>query len=175
MGYGVYVFSKSLLGKFGVILVLSLITLLFLYVAFGIDILQSVRNWKLGSSAAESEDLDGQLTNSKENDPSSLQEDESEFSVLRSEDSLFEKDKISQDTEDIGLKLDFDDKQVATEVPEPAIEEEPTLELKIEEKVESEENVEQKEHYGIDEPFDPRLDLRDYQFPKIEFLNCCPT
>jgi S-DNA-T family DNA segregation ATPase FtsK/SpoIIIE len=27
------------------------------------------------------------------------------------------------------------------------------------------------EHYGIDTPFDPRLDLRDYQFPDIEFLN----
>ncbi|MGB1038815.1 MAG: DNA translocase FtsK, partial [Bacteroidia bacterium] len=28
-----------------------------------------------------------------------------------------------------------------------------------------------KEHYTIDEPFDPRLELRDYKFPEVSFLN----
>ena len=31
--------------------------------------------------------------------------------------------------------------------------------------------VKHQEHYGIDEPFDPRLDLRDFIFPEISFLN----
>ena len=50
--------------------------------------------------------------------------------------------------------------------------EEDGLELEIEKLVE-EEKIDpaiQKEHYGIDEPYDPRLDLRDFQFPKVEFL-----
>ena len=50
--------------------------------------------------------------------------------------------------------------------------EEDGLELEIE-KVVEEEKIDpaiQKERYGIDEPYDPRLDLRDFQFPKVEFL-----
>ena len=40
------------------------------------------------------------------------------------------------------------------------------------EKDESQEDNEEyeKEHYNIDEPYDPRLDLRDYQFPSTDML-----
>lgn len=34
----------------------------------------------------------------------------------------------------------------------------------------SEEEEEEMEHYTIDEPYDPRLDLRDYQFPTTDML-----
>ena len=47
LGYGVFVFSKSLIGTIGMILVLGLATVLFLYVAFSIDILESIRSKKI--------------------------------------------------------------------------------------------------------------------------------
>ena len=36
---------------------------------------------------------------------------------------------------------------------------------------EQKKELETEEHYGVDTPYDPRLDLRDYQFPDIDFLN----
>ena len=35
--------------------------------------------------------------------------------------------------------------------------------------------VSEREHYAIDEPYDPRLDLRDYKFPSTDILECAAT
>ena len=164
LGYGVFIFSKSLVGIIGIVLILGLVTVFFLYVAFGIDVLVWIRNKRLSSK--ESETID----------------DESYAG-----ESLFEKDQINIENnqtdvlpEPVSVEVD----EIITEELKPVITNEPELkkisdkeeedlELKIEEKA-AEEKIDkqkQKEHYGIDEPFDPRLDLRDYVFPEIDFLN----
>ena len=164
LGYGVFIFSKSLVGIIGIVLILGLVTVFFLYVAFGIDVLVWIRNKRLSSK--ESEKID----------------DESYAG-----ESLFEKDQINIENnqtdvlpEPVSVEVD----EIITEELKPVITNEPELkkisdkeeedlELKIEEKA-AEEKIDkqkQKEHYGIDEPFDPRLDLRDYVFPEIDFLN----
>ncbi|MDB3869060.1 DNA translocase FtsK, partial [Bacteroidia bacterium] len=160
LGYGVYIFSKSLIGVIGIVILLGLITVFFLYVAFGIDILEWVRNKRLKSDAIETDD---ELT----------------------EESIFDKDQINvqnsePELEPITLETDISaiEESLITPVEEPQLKdkfenEEENLELEIEEKAKEEklDKTKQKEHYGIDEPFDPRLDLRDYIFPEIDFLN----
>lgn len=116
-------------------------------------------------------------------------------------DTLFEKDRIELDEfeepitdeelEEAAQEFSFTVHQVPEkpkvnkietpelEVNEPFIEEEEedVPELIIESKPTPAPEPEiakpstETEHYGIDTPFDPRLDLRDYQFPDIEFLN----
>ena len=56
LGYGVYIFSKSLIGVIGIVILLGLITVFFLYVAFGIDVLEWVRNKRLKSDAIQTDD-----------------------------------------------------------------------------------------------------------------------
>ena len=160
LGYGVYIFSKSLIGVIGIVILLGLITVFFLYVAFGIDILEWVRNKRLKSDAIVTDD---ELT----------------------EESIFDKDQINveksePELEPITLETDTSaiEESLITPVEEPQLKDKPeneeeNLELEIEEKAKEEklDKTKQKEHYGIDEPFDPRLDLRDYIFPEIDFLN----
>lgn len=174
LGYGVFLFSKSLIGTIGMVLVLALVTVLFLYVAFSIDVLESIRNKKM-------------LKTSKGDSDSEIESKP----AFGTEDSLFEKDQIELPTQ-VDLNKD--------EISEPELEQEPDsglelsvestlidesetehvgdnpeedLQLEVVEEVE-EEKVDKKivkEHYSIDEPFDPRLELRDYKFPKVDFLN----
>jgi S-DNA-T family DNA segregation ATPase FtsK/SpoIIIE len=177
LGYGVFVFSKSWIGTIGMILVLGSATIFFLYVAFSIDILESIKNRKM-------QKVDGNFDSSNE----ATQNGKPAFG---SEDSLFEKDKIGfteEDTNDDDEGLpENNDLELTVETYEP--DGEPTvianampaavesdheeLELVIESAPEEEKvgKVKHKEHYGIDEPFDPRLDLRDFIFPEISFLN----
>ena len=174
LGYGVFLFSKSLIGTIGMVLVLGLVTVFFLYVAFSIDVLESLRNKKFLKLSTD------RTTGSSLDDAKIFDEDE----------SLFAKDNIGMDepaemseTEESSRDLNFTVERTSTdEEPEekksePTVvseedQEEDGLELEIE-KVVEEEKIDpaiQKEHYGIDEPYDPRLDLRDFQFPKVEFL-----
>jgi S-DNA-T family DNA segregation ATPase FtsK/SpoIIIE len=177
LGYGVFVFSKSWIGTIGMILVLGSATIFFLYVAFSIDILESIKNRKM-------QKVDGNFDSSNE----ATQNGKPAFG---SEDSLFEKDKIGfteEDTNDDDEGLpENNDLELTVETYEP--DGEPTvianampaavesdheeLELVIESAPEEEKvgKVKHQEHYGIDEPFDPRLDLRDFIFPEISFLN----
>ena len=174
LGYGVFLFSKSLIGTIGMVLVLGLVTVFFLYVAFSIDVLESLRNkkfLKLNTDRTTGSSLD----NAK---------------IFDEDESLFAKDNIGMEkpaemseTEESSRDLNFTVERTSTdEEPEekksePTVvseedQEEDGLELEIE-KVVEEEKIDpaiQKEHYGIDEPYDPRLDLRDFQFPKVEFL-----
>ncbi len=68
------------------------------------------------------------------------------------------------------------EEQVKKEVPEP-----PDLELTIEQPVEEEKNeseenpVRNPDHKTIDEPYDPTLDLPDYQLPTIDLLESYGT
>jgi len=142
------------------VILLGLITVFFLYVAFGIDVLEWVRNKRLKSDAIQTDD---ELT----------------------EESIFDKDQINVENsepelEPITLETDTSaiEESLITPVEEPQLKDKPeneeeNLELEIEEKAKEEklDKTKQKEHYGIDEPFDPRLDLRDYIFPEIDFLN----
>ena len=174
LGYGVFLFSKSLIGTIGMVLVLGLVTVFFLYVAFSIDVLESLRNKKFLKLNTD------RTTGSSLDDAKIFDEDE----------SLFAKDNIGMEepaemseTEESSRDLNFTVERTSTdEEPEekksePTVvseedQEEDGLELEIE-KVVEEEKIDpaiQKEHYGIDEPYDPRLDLRDFQFPKVEFL-----
>lgn len=177
LGYGVFVFSKSWIGTIGMILVLGSATIFFLYVAFSIDVLESLKNRKM-------QKLDGDYDSSNE----ATQNGKPAFG---SEDSLFEKDKIgfteeeaSDDDEELPESNDL---ELTVETHEP--DDEPTvltnampaaarsdhdeLELLIESAPAEEKvgKVKHQEHYGIDEPFNPRLDLRDFIFPEISFLN----
>ncbi|MDG2042156.1 MAG: DNA translocase FtsK 4TM domain-containing protein [Bacteroidia bacterium] len=166
LGYGIYIFSKSLVGIIGIVLILGLVTVFFLYVAFGIDVLVCIRNKRLSSKESETSDDEGYAG-----------------------ESLFEKDQINiehNQPDILSEPVSSDAVPITTEELMPVItnelepelkklsdKDEEDLELKIEEKAAEEEidKQKQKEHYGIDEPFDPRLDLRDYLFPEIDFLN----
>ncbi|MDG1756234.1 MAG: DNA translocase FtsK 4TM domain-containing protein [Bacteroidia bacterium] len=166
LGYGIYIFSKSLVGIIGIALILGLVTVFFLYVAFGIDVLVCIRNKRLSSKESETSDDEGYAG-----------------------ESLFEKDQINiehNQPDILSEPVSSDAVPITTEELMPVItnelepelkklsdKDEEDLELKIEEKAAEEEidKQKQKEHYGIDEPFDPRLDLRDYLFPEIDFLN----
>jgi S-DNA-T family DNA segregation ATPase FtsK/SpoIIIE len=174
LGYGVFLFSKSLIGTIGMVLVLGLVTVFFLYVAFSIDVLESLRNKKFLKLSTD-RTTGSSLDNAK---------------IFDEDESLFAKDNIGMEepaemseTEESSRDLNFTVERTSTdEEPEekksePTVvseedQEEDGLELEIE-KVVEEEKIDpaiQKEHYGIDEPYDPRLDLRDFQFPKVEFL-----
>jgi S-DNA-T family DNA segregation ATPase FtsK/SpoIIIE len=182
LGYGVYMFSKSLIGTIGIILLLVMVTIFFFYVAFGIDLLHTLRN-RLGGSAKKQGEEVSSDDNQRNFDP-----DESLFA----KDEIAVADDVTQsETVDSGLSLTIEEtKEEEPQIikkQEPALIEhkeapqakeidlaaEPDVELKIEESVPDEivDKSKHKEHYGIDEPFDPRLDLRGYIFPKVEFLN----
>jgi len=97
-------------------------------------------------------------------------------------DTLFEKDRIDLDNfEEESVEFSFTISgeknkkpssidtdlplEVNTTMEEPEMVPEPPFIVSENKKEEV------QEHYGIDTPFDPRLDLRDYQFPDIDFLN----
>ncbi len=99
-------------------------------------------------------------------------------------DTLFEKDRIELEKfeEDEPLEFSFtvtekkenkkellpvEELSLVVNTVEAEIEEEPPFIAETKKETEST----PEEHYGIDTPFDPRLDLRDFQFPDIEFLN----
>jgi DNA segregation ATPase FtsK/SpoIIIE, S-DNA-T family len=176
LGYGVFIFSKSWIGTIGMVLVLSLATLFFLYVAFSIDVLESIKNRKMQKVVEKNDYSDGITPNGKP--------------AFGSEDSLFEKDKIGFVEEDNEteeeltsnntLELTFETQEpddepvlISNRIPLETISHPDEVELEIETAAEDENvgKVQHKEHYGIDEPFDPRLDLRDFIFPEISFLN----
>jgi S-DNA-T family DNA segregation ATPase FtsK/SpoIIIE len=175
LGYGVFVFSKSLIGTIGIVLVLGLVTVFFLYVAFSIDVLESLKKKKLLK------------LKSKKGEEGVLPQNEG-LPIFGSEESIFEKDSIASEEseeqdnrEELTEEINQDgpiDLNIEESIPEPVLvsdsqSEDGGLELEIEELVEEKEEIkakEGKEHYGIDTPFDPRLDLRDYKFPEVEFL-----
>jgi len=96
-------------------------------------------------------------------------------------DTLFEKDKIEVDNfeeeKDDTPEFSF---TIVEDKANKKLQEEPELSLEVNKVFDEPEILpipeinnknEGNEHYGVDTPFDPRLDLRDYQFPDIDFLN----
>ena len=162
LGYGVFIFSKSLIGVIGIVLLLGLVTVFFLYVAFGIDVLEWIRKKRLKSKEL---DTDDEFTGESIFDKDQINIENSETDVLP--------EPVPLETE---ATLIEEPLSIAVEEPklkEKSEKEEENLELEIEHKAKEEkvDKSKQKEHYGIDEPFDPRLDLRDYVFPEVDFLN----
>lgn len=162
LGYGVYVYSKSLIGMVGITLVLLLVSILFLYVAFSIDVLEFIRKQKI-------------LKRSKTPGDELYDEDDNvKAPIIGSEESLFDKDNIDiEEPEDDSVEMPVVLSPISEVQPDDE-KDDSGLELEIEvQKEEEEEEVKQEgeiEHHTIDEPYDPRLDLRDFQFPKVDFL-----
>jgi S-DNA-T family DNA segregation ATPase FtsK/SpoIIIE len=156
------------------VLVLGLVTVFFLYVAFSIDVLESLRNKKFLKLSTD------RTTGSSLDNAKIFDEDESLFAKDNiGMEKPVEKPKVAEPTNDLNFTVERssteeepeEKKSEPTAVSEED-QEEDGLELEIE-KVVEEEKIDpsiQKERYGIDEPYDPRLDLRDFQFPKVEFL-----
>ena len=174
LGYGVFLFSKSLIGTIGMVLVLGLVTVFFLYVAFSIDVLESLRNKKFLKLNTD------RTTGSSLDDAKIFDEDESLFAKdnigMEEPAEMSETEESSRDlnftVERTSIDEESEEKKSGPTVVSEEDQEEDGLELEIE-KVVEEEKIDpaiQKERYGIDEPYDPRLDLRDFQFPKVEFL-----
>jgi S-DNA-T family DNA segregation ATPase FtsK/SpoIIIE len=164
LGYGVYIYSKSLIGIVGITLVLLLVSIFFLYVAFSFDVLEYFRKQKIRQRTV----TPGDELNEEEN---------TKAPVIGSEESLFDKDNIEVKEQPVEEALELSvTPSVKEEVPskKPETEGEGGLELEIEVKKEEEEEENKSdgevEHHTIDEPYDPRLDLRDFQFPKVDFL-----
>ncbi|MEL0255078.1 MAG: DNA translocase FtsK, partial [Burkholderiaceae bacterium] len=137
-------------------------TVFFLYVAFGIDVLEWIRKKRLKSKEL---DTDDEFTGESIFDKDQINIENSETDVLP--------EPVPLETETTLIEKPI---PIAVEEPklkEKSEKEEENLELEIEHKAKEEkvDKSKQKEHYGIDEPFDPRLDLRDYVFPEVDFLN----
>ncbi|MFY0643775.1 MAG: DNA translocase FtsK 4TM domain-containing protein [Bacteroidia bacterium] len=164
LGYGIFMFSKSMIGFIGIVLVLLLMTLLFVYVAFGVDILSALTTKRMNKKnsdvlAEDDSDIPFQGETLFEKDQIEMPEEGEEDIEVSEEDIVL----VNQDTEAIDLNPE------AEQVEEP--EEQNGIELEIEEQQEEEVVEKGKEHHGIDEQYDPTLDLRDYKFPKLDFLN----
>ena len=118
LGYGVFLFSKSLIGTIGMVLVLGLVTVFFLYVAFSIDVLESLRNKKFLKLNTD------RTTGSSLDDAKIFDEDE----------SLFAKDNIGMDepaemseTEESSRDLNFTVERTSTDEEPEEKKSEPTV------------------------------------------------
>ncbi len=167
-GVGYWVFSslKVWIGLFGVILFLLITAYLILWLVFKIEpfglktYVQSMNFNKVKSI------------------PGTEQDDEN--TQIYAGETLFEKDKIELNQ--------FDDEDDSNEFSFTIIEDKGAKKVNLESELTLEVNdspedleppfeADQKEvelvdeHYGMDTLFDPKLDLRDYQFPELDFLN----
>jgi S-DNA-T family DNA segregation ATPase FtsK/SpoIIIE len=73
------------------------------------------------------------------------------------------------------IDLDVEEQATAAESPGNEDEIEMTIEETREEAKATEEPVALKEHYGLEDPFDPTLDLSTYQRPALELLSDYPA
>jgi S-DNA-T family DNA segregation ATPase FtsK/SpoIIIE len=169
LGYNLFQFLRSGIGLVGLVLLLIAVIGVFLYMYLNIDFLT--------------------LFQKKNNDE---KEQESEMTkkrvVVGTEESLFEKDKIEIGDNDDKVDADFeiidqnknvdnekidhnDENEKVDDGVEFTVTETNSNSKSITPEIEKEENItDKKEHHSIDEPYDPKLDLRDYEFPKIDFL-----
>ena len=169
-GVGFWMFDsiREMMGLFGAILILLVTAYAIMWLIFNYE--------PIGIKNYAQKLIPGMVKPVSEN-----YDDDTETQIYAG-DTLFEKDRIELDNfededEDEAPEFSFtivDDKGKKKETIEPElalevndIAAEPELSSIIEEK----KVISTDEHYGIDTPFDPRLDLRDYQFPEIDFLN----
>ncbi|MCB9251484.1 MAG: DNA translocase FtsK 4TM domain-containing protein [Flavobacteriales bacterium] len=166
VGYYLFDTLNQTVGMLGTILFILLSGYLILWLMFGFDLLG----------------LESIFRKKEETLPDSIEE---ENDLVHAGETLFEKDKIEIDEfEEPPVKEEKPNEFSFKVVDEPKIKikedkEEQELSLEVNEIVQEEEKPEiikeeenvEKEHYGIDTLFDPKLDLRDYQFPDLDFLN----
>lgn len=175
-GQGYYSWMKSMIGAVGVFLVLLFSLFAILVWEFNVDFIAIWKNIKAKLDKGN---------RSIEEDIEPFDDDDD---ITIAGETLFEKDKIAlEDDKDDGdeLKLEMEEpvrdtgaeiidsfgkKEVKEEAPKMESSEEDELSLDIEEAVNEEEGKEISRN-KIDTPYDPRLDLSSYKFPKLEFLN----
>ncbi len=163
VGVGMFQWLKSLVGTIGV--VITEIALLFAFTT-----------WEFGRYPFQN------YLNKRK--AQIEQEDEEEF---RERESIFNRDNIDLENNDISESVildeakeeegDLDGIELITQVPEAThevkTETEPEFvieEIDQEEEVETNANLNPPAHFGIDTEFDPRLDLSQYKFPELQFL-----
>lgn len=163
VGVGMFQWLKSLVGTIGV--VITEIALLFAFTT-----------WEFGRYPFQN------YLNKRK--AQIEQEDEEEF---RERESIFNRDNIDLENNDIPESVildeakeeegDLDGIELITQVPEATHEvkneTEPEFvieEIEQEEEVETNANLNPPAHFGIDTEFDPRLDLSQYKFPELQFL-----
>ena len=171
-GYELYNWLSSLVGAFGVVLILLAYLASILIWNYDLDLYRGtatlysrIRTWFSNRKAKK------------------LEADDDDDDLLTPEESLFEKDnivveplknepKVVEEKPDDGFEI------VKKVDPEPQLKEEPEvkiddgLDLTIEETVEEEElSASEIGRQGLDTEYDPTLDLSGYKFPNLTFLN----
>ena len=171
-GYFGYLYLKTLLGGLGTGLLLTAYALIFSIAVFNIKLYQSktiVEDIPLSEEPEHINTLKPIITKNKaiEEDPLN----EAEF-VLQTIDEPLEEMPgsitINPKIEEIFIEpiVDIVDEKAST------LKTESGLVLQVNELKEEEIEVPiRKEHYGIDELYDPTLDFSNYQFPSIDLLN----
>jgi len=169
-GVGFWMFDtvRGVVGLFGAIAIVLVLAYAIMWLVFKYE--------PIGIKARFQNLIPGMAT--AEKPPFEVEEEESQ---VYAGDTLFEKDRIELDNfEDDDEPHEFSF-TVTTDNSKKPLAPEPELSLEVthvEEDVitepiiaKPEKEVDAPEHYGIETPFDPRLDLRDFQFPDIDFLN----
>ncbi len=166
-GYGLYQWLASMVGAFGVILILLAYLASVLIWNFDIDLY----DW-----------FGGKIKKAKDKRMASktgVNNDDADLEYTAPTETLFTKDNIDLDIEpepkeetpkpEDQLKDDF---EIVKPPKESVKKEDPDLDLTIEETKEEEElSAKEIGRQGIDTEYDPTLDLSGYKFPNITFLN----
>ncbi len=166
-GYGLYQWLSSMVGAFGVILILLAYLASVLIWNFDIDLygwfgdkIKTVKDKRMASKTIGAND-------------------DTDIEYSAPTETLFTKDNIDLDIEpgpeeetsrpDDQIKDDF---EIVKPPKETVKKEDPDLDLTIEETKEEEElSAKEIGRQGIDTEYDPTLDLSGYKFPNITFLN----
>ncbi|MFT5723657.1 MAG: S-DNA-T family DNA segregation ATPase FtsK/SpoIIIE [Bacteroidia bacterium] len=164
-GYGLYNWLASMVGAFGVVLILLAYLASVLIWNFDIDLY----HW-IGNKVKTIRDKRKNRTDSILSPPD-FDDDYSSPS-----ETLFSKDNIAvdltehEDEKEIKVSNSVDLEMEVTKNDEPT--EDPSLDLTIEETKEEEElSAKEIGRQGVDTEYDPTLDLSGYKFPNITFLN----
>jgi DNA segregation ATPase FtsK/SpoIIIE, S-DNA-T family len=170
-GVGFWMFSgiSEMLGLFGALLILAVTAYAIMWLIFKYE--------PIGIKNYAQKLIPGMVK------PAGEEYNDDDETQVYAGDTLFEKDRIELDNfeeddeetqefsftivEDKGKKKEVDEPELTLKVNEIPVEPEIDPPCVAEQKKEPE----TEEHYGVDTPYDPRLDLRDYQFPDIDFLN----
>jgi S-DNA-T family DNA segregation ATPase FtsK/SpoIIIE len=171
-GYELYMSLERMIGMLGVVLLLIVSFVSILIWNFDVDVMSwlfhKAKDTRLPKFGKKGE---AEVANS-------LDDEE----PIHHEETLFEKDKIEiveeANDEDDGFEIihtaeEEDDMPRTEQKPERDEAEEAEDELDLEVEQNETEEVDEKDikHQGIDTVYDPKLDLRDYKFPELEFLN----
>ena len=172
VGYSVATWIQGLLGKIGLIIILAFSLVLGLWLIHHVSFKGVVNkiNEKIEQRKAQ------KLLDEEERKKAAANANQPHVAKTVEPQNITPEKKplVTFDDED-----DIDD--IPPKNPEPTVDLadnsdfeiiDPTTTQTTPEKDESQEDNEEyeREHYNVDEPYDPRLDLRDYQFPSTDAL-----